>query len=86
MMFSDRDRHARSDGGFYRHGLRLGTLSAAQELASGQPLCKGFAVGRSVFQSPAEQWFAGTIDDNDVIEQVGANYSRLIQLWVQRHH
>jgi 5-dehydro-2-deoxygluconokinase len=61
-------------------------LKRGFELASGQPLCKGFAVGRSVFQSPAEQWFAGTIGDNDVIEQVGANYSRLIQLWVQRHH
>jgi 5-dehydro-2-deoxygluconokinase len=61
-------------------------LKRGFELASGQPLCKGFAVGRSVFQSPAEQWFAGEIGDNDVIEQVGANYSRLIQLWAQRHH
>ena len=61
-------------------------LKRGFKLASGQPLCKGFAVGRSVFQSPAEQWFAGTIGDNDVIEQVGANYARLVQLWAQRHH
>jgi len=61
-------------------------LKRGFELASGQPLCKGFAVGRSVFQSPAEQWFAGVIGDNEVIEQVGANYVRLVQLWEQRHH
>jgi len=61
-------------------------LKRGFELASGQPLCKGFAVGRSVFQSPAEQWFAGAIGDNEVIEQVGANYARLVQLWAQRHN
>jgi 5-dehydro-2-deoxygluconokinase len=59
--------------------LRLGF-----ELAAEQPLCKGFAVGRSVFQSVAEHWFAGTISDSDVIKQVGENYSRLVNLWVMR--
>jgi 5-dehydro-2-deoxygluconokinase len=59
-------------------------LKLGFELASGQPLCKGFAVGRSVFHSPAEQWFAGEIGDNEVIEQVEANYTRLVQLWAQR--
>ena len=67
-------------------GASENELKHGFELASGQPLCKGFAVGRSVFQSPAEQWFAGTIGDDDVIEQVGTSYSRLIQLWAQRHH
>jgi len=59
-------------------------LKRGFELASGQPLCKGFAVGRSVFQSAAEQWFAGTIEDSEVIDQVAANYSRLVQMWAQR--
>jgi 5-dehydro-2-deoxygluconokinase len=59
-------------------------LKRGFELASEQPLCKGFAVGRSVFQSVAEQWFAGAINDNEVIAQVGTNYSRLVQLWRQR--
>lgn len=59
-------------------------LKRGFELASGQPLCKGFAVGRSVFQSAAEQWFAGNIGDDEVIEQVGVNYTRLVQLWAQR--
>jgi 5-dehydro-2-deoxygluconokinase len=61
-------------------------LKLGFELASGQPLCKGFAVGRSLFQSPAEQWFAGEIGDNQVIEQVGVKYARLVQLWAQRDH
>jgi 5-dehydro-2-deoxygluconokinase len=60
-------------------------LQLGFELSAGEPVCKGFAVGRSVFQSPAEQWFAGEIDDDDVIEQVEANYARLVQLWTQRN-
>ena len=59
-------------------------LKRAFELASGQAICKGFAVGRSVFQQPAEQWFAGAIDDQQVVEQLTQNYSRLVQLWAQR--
>jgi 5-dehydro-2-deoxygluconokinase len=65
-------------------GASENELKHGFEIASEQPLCKGFAVGRSVFQSAAEQWFAGTIDDNEVIDQVGANYFRLVQLWAQR--
>jgi len=75
----------------YCRGVVLLGLGASEdelklgfELAAEQPLCKGFAVGRSVFQSPAEQWFAGKIDDSEVIEQVSQNYSRLVQLWAQR--
>jgi 5-dehydro-2-deoxygluconokinase len=59
-------------------------LKRGFELAAGQPLCKGFAVGRSVFQISAERWFAGAISDSEVIEQVGRNYARLVQLWAQR--
>ncbi len=61
-------------------------LQLGFELASGEPVCKGFAVGRSVFQVPAEHWFAGEIGDNEVIEQVGASYARLVQLWTQLHN
>jgi 5-dehydro-2-deoxygluconokinase len=67
-------------------GASEDALKSGFELAAGQSLCKGFAVGRSVFQTAAEHWFAGTITDNDVIEQVGANYTRLVQLWSQREN
>jgi len=65
-------------------GASENELKRGFEQASGQTLCKGFAVGRSVFQASAEQWFAGEIDDKEVTEQVGENYSRLVQLWAQR--
>jgi 5-dehydro-2-deoxygluconokinase len=75
----------------YCRGIVLLGLGASEdelkrgfELAAGHSLCKGFAVGRSVFQSSAEQWFAGDISDNEVIEQVGGNYARLVKLWAQR--
>ncbi len=59
-------------------------LQQGFKLASGQEYCRGFAVGRSVFQAPAEQWFAGDISDDEVIEQISDNYTRLVQLWDQR--
>jgi 5-dehydro-2-deoxygluconokinase len=65
-------------------GASEAELEQGFELASGQVYCKGFAVGRSVFQAPAELWFAGDISDDEVIEQVGANYTRLVRLWARR--
>src|SRR6478735_5250365 len=38
-------------------------LRAAFSLAAGEPLCKGFAIGRSVFADAADRWFAGRLDD-----------------------
>ena len=53
----------------------------AFEAAAGQPLCKGFAVGRSIFADAAAAWFAGTLDDAGVIADVATRYQRLIALW-----
>jgi len=67
--------------------LLLGLEASEQALregfrvAAGQPLCKGFAVGRSLFAEAAHGWFAGTLSDAAVIEQVAASYQRLIQFW-----
>jgi len=57
-------------------------LSAGFRVAAGQPLCKGFAVGRSIFADAATGWFAGTLDDAGVVDQVATRYQRLIHLWV----
>ena len=56
-------------------------LSQGFRVAAGQPLCKGFAVGRSLFADAASAWFAGTLDDTGVVDQIAARYERLIQLW-----
>ena len=54
------------------------------EVAAGQPLCKGFAIGRSVFQEAAEAWFAADLDDDGVIAEVSGRYSELLEAWSGR--
>jgi len=65
--------------------LGLGAAEAALKdafaLAAGRPLCKGFAVGRSIFAGPAEDWFAGRLDDAAATDAIAANYRRLVALW-----
>jgi 5-dehydro-2-deoxygluconokinase len=56
-------------------------LSAGFRAAADHPVCKGFAVGRSLFNDAAAGWFAGTLDDDGVIADVAARYQRLIHLW-----
>ncbi len=56
------------------------------QAAAGQPLCKGFAVGRSIFADAAAAWFAGTLDDAGVIDDVAQRYARLIVLWCESRH
>jgi 5-dehydro-2-deoxygluconokinase len=58
-------------------------LAQGFRAAAGQPLCKGFAVGRSLFADAAAAWFAGQLDDSGVITQVAERYHRLIQLWCE---
>ena len=65
-------------------GASESELGDCFRLAAGQPLCKGFAVGRSIFQESAERWFAGDIDDNGVVLQITNNYARLMELWSHR--
>lgn len=75
---------------FCRGVLILGMESSEDELKRGfdaaaqLPLCKGFAIGRTIFQGPAEAWFAGQTDDEDTIRQIGANYRRVLELWHAR--
>ncbi|HET7793450.1 MAG TPA: 5-dehydro-2-deoxygluconokinase [Rhizobacter sp.] len=79
---AENDLHCR---GVLLLGLEASEDHLAQgfRAAAGQPLCKGFAVGRSLFADAAGAWFAGTLDDAGVVEQVATNYKRLIQLWCE---
>ena len=45
------------------------------------PRIKGFAVGRTIFQSPAQDWLMGQIDDEEVILQLKQNFEFLINGW-----
>ncbi|MFQ5971402.1 MAG: 5-dehydro-2-deoxygluconokinase [Alphaproteobacteria bacterium] len=67
--------------------LLLGLDAPEEELARGfhaasaHPLCKGFAVGRTIFGAAARSWFAGEIDDDAAIAAMAASYGRLIAAW-----
>jgi 5-dehydro-2-deoxygluconokinase len=56
-------------------------LEAAFARAAAHPICKGFAVGRSIFGGPAEDWLNGRIDDKQAIARMAEAYGRLIAAW-----
>ena len=56
-------------------------LEASFAVAARQPLCKGFAVGRTIFGTTAEDWFAGRLDDAAAVDRMAANYRHLIDTW-----
>jgi 5-dehydro-2-deoxygluconokinase len=71
-------------------GVLLLGLEASEDVlaqgfraAAGVPLCKGFAVGRSIFGDAANAWMAGQLDDAGVVADVATRYQRLITLWLQ---
>ena len=56
-------------------------LRAGFEQAAAFPLCRGFAVGRSIFGHAAREWFTGGMDDAAVVTDIAARYEQLIRLW-----
>jgi 5-dehydro-2-deoxygluconokinase len=56
-------------------------LRLAFERAAPVAMCRGFAVGRSIFGSAARDWMCGDIDDEAATADVAARYLRLIELW-----
>jgi 5-dehydro-2-deoxygluconokinase len=77
------ERHDRHCRGVVMLGLEAdeATLEASFEVAAHFGICRGFAVGRSIFAAPARAWFAGDASDDEVIEEVAERYARLIDLW-----
>jgi 5-dehydro-2-deoxygluconokinase len=71
-------------------GVLLLGLEASEEdlqesfaVAAPHAICRGFAVGRSIFAEAAAAWFAGACTDDEVVSEVAARYARLIHLWQQ---
>ena len=60
---------------------RLPDLVRSIADAAAMPICRGFAVGRSIFGAAARDWFAGTLDDDRAVATVAGNYTRLISAW-----
>lgn len=56
-------------------------LDQSFRVAAPHAICRGFAVGRSIFSEAAAGWFEGRMDDAQVIEDIAQRYARLIRLW-----
>ncbi|MGH8203167.1 MAG: 2-deoxy-5-keto-D-gluconate 6-phosphate aldolase domain-containing protein, partial [Burkholderiales bacterium] len=67
-------------------GLDASEEQVAQsfEAAARHAICRGFAIGRTIFGPPAREWFAGDIDDATAIVRVSTGYARMIELWRRR--
>ena len=82
-LVNDRSPHCR---GVILLGLDapLSALEAAFNDSAGFPLCKGFAVGRSIFSEPSRAWFKNDISDEELKQQVQKNYLQLVSSWHNR--
>ena len=59
----------------------LDELSASFELAAGQKLVKGFAVGRTIFSDAARAWMKGEMTDDAAVAQMTERYGHLCETW-----
>ncbi len=79
-VIGERDPHCR---GVLLLGLDApeAELEAAIAQAARHPVCKGFAVGRTIFGKPAEAWLRGELKDQQAVERMAATYRRLTSTW-----
>ena len=52
--------------------------------AASEPLCNGFAIGRSIYAKSARLWLAGEIVDEELVRQVAESYRHMVSLWQKR--
>jgi len=57
------------------------SISESFKYASQQPWVKGFAIGRTLFSQPAQDWLAGNIDDATAVTQMRTQYRTVINAW-----
>ncbi len=60
-------------------------LKAGFNAAAGQDICKGFAIGRTIFSEPTKAWLRKEIDDKEFTSRVKKNYLEMSELWQQRN-
>jgi len=77
------DRHDPHCRGVLLLGLdaSLAELEVSFKTARRHKWCKGFAIGRSIFRTPAEAWFAGRIADEAAVAEIAARYRQVVDLW-----
>jgi len=79
-LIAERDPYCR---GVVLLGLNAPVETLARGFADARQsaTCRGFAVGRTLFQQPATQWLAGAIDDAALIAAIRGNFETLIDAW-----
>ena len=79
-LIQERDPYCR---GVVLLGLNAPAASLAEgfQQASQSKTCRGFAVGRTIFQEPSRAWMAGEIDDEALIQRVQGTFVELIEAW-----
>ncbi|MCY0964316.1 bifunctional 5-dehydro-2-deoxygluconokinase/5-dehydro-2-deoxyphosphogluconate aldolase [Parathalassolituus penaei] len=71
--------------------VMLGLDAPADELkkgfmdSAGFDICKGFAIGRTIFSAPSRKWLAGEYNDEQLISAIVANYLELVKTWKARN-
>jgi 5-dehydro-2-deoxygluconokinase len=77
----------RSNDPFCRGVLLLGLGAAEAQILrqideeARQPICRGFAIGRSIFAEAAQDWFAGKLGDDAAVALMAQTYRRFIERW-----
>ena len=72
---------------YCRGVVLLGMNAGADVLATGfaharsSATCRGFAVGRTIFQQPSRRWLEGIDDDATLVQTLRANFETLIDAW-----
>ncbi len=56
-------------------------LQASFRAAARHAMVKGFAVGRTIFGEAARAWLAGRMSDDEAVERLMQNFSRLCEAW-----
>ncbi|WP_417465205.1 bifunctional 5-dehydro-2-deoxygluconokinase/5-dehydro-2-deoxyphosphogluconate aldolase [Kordiimonas sp.] len=57
-------------------------VMAAIDAAAHHKICKGFAVGRTIFGDAARAWLKGSFSDDEAVGQMMERYGRLIECWI----
>ena len=82
LVISDNDPYCR---GVVMLGLDapVADLEAAFAAAAGNPVVKGFAVGRTIFAKTQEDWLTGRISDETAIVEMTEKYETLCAAWLR---
>jgi len=79
-VIETRDRYCR---GVVMLGLEapIDTLRIGFATAKTARTVRGFAVGRTIFAEAAKAWFAGTMTDDQAIEDMAGKFQALVDVW-----